>query len=58
MVIAQLHDICELHLRRWLRPDVDETVRTSALAHIFEFLDDPLDRDVLNEILALTRSLD
>ena len=58
MVIAQLHHICELHLRRWLRPDVDEAVRTRALAHIYEFLDDPLDRDVLNEILALTRSLD
>jgi fructosamine-3-kinase len=57
MVIAQLHHICELHLRRSLRPEVDETARTRALDHIYEFLDNPLDRGVIAEILSVTRSL-
>ncbi len=57
MLIAQLHHICELHLRRWLRPDIDETVRIRALAHIYEFLDDPLDRDVIAGIISVTRSV-
>jgi thiamine kinase-like enzyme len=58
MLIAQLHHICELHLRRWLQLGQDDAQRARALAHIHEFLDDPLDRDVLAEILAVTRSLD
>jgi hypothetical protein len=58
MVIAQLHHICELHLRRWLRPGLDNAERARALAHIDEFLDDPLDRGVLAEILAVIRYLD
>jgi hypothetical protein len=41
-----------------LRPDIDETVRTRALAHIYEFLDDPLDREVIAGTLAVIRSLD
>ena len=57
MLIPQLHHICELHLRRWLQPDVDETVRTRALDHIYEFLDDPLDRSVIAGLLSVTRSL-
>jgi hypothetical protein len=58
MLIAQLHHICETHLRRWLGPGLDAVERARALAHIYEFLDDPLDRDVLAEILAVTRSVD
>ena len=51
MVIAQLHHIGELHLRRWLQPGPDDAQRARALAHIHEFLDNPLDRDVIAEIL-------
>jgi aminoglycoside phosphotransferase (APT) family kinase protein len=58
MLIAQLHHICELDLRRWLGPGPDDVERASALAHLYEFLDDPFDRDVLTEILSVTRSLD
>ncbi|HEV2928928.1 MAG TPA: aminoglycoside phosphotransferase family protein [Propionibacteriaceae bacterium] len=58
MLIAQLHHIYELHLQRWLRPGLDDAERARALAHIHEFLDDPLDRNVLAQILAVTRSLD
>ena len=58
MLIAQLHHIGELHLRRWLQPRLDDAERARALAHIHEFLDDPLDRDVLSGILSVTRSLD
>jgi Ser/Thr protein kinase RdoA (MazF antagonist) len=58
MVIAQLHHICELHLRRWLQPGLIDVQRARALAHIQEFLNDPLDRGVLAEILSVTRSLD
>jgi hypothetical protein len=57
MLIAQLHHIGELHLRRWLQPGLDDAERARALAHIHEFLDDPLDRDVLHGILSVTRSL-
>ena len=57
MLIAQLHHICELHLRRWLQPGVDKVVRNRALDHIYEFLDDPFDRGGLNEILSVTRAL-
>jgi aminoglycoside phosphotransferase (APT) family kinase protein len=58
MLIAQLHHICELHLRRWLRPGLTDAERARALAHIDEFLDDPFDREVLDEILTIGRSLD
>jgi Ser/Thr protein kinase RdoA (MazF antagonist) len=58
MLIAQLHHICELHLRRWLGPDLNDTEKARALAHIHEFLDDPLDRSALAGILSVTRSLD
>jgi Ser/Thr protein kinase RdoA (MazF antagonist) len=58
MLIAQLHHICQLHLRRWLKPDLDDVARSRALSHIVEFLDDPLDRDVVTGILSATRSLD
>ena len=57
MLIAQLHHICELHLRRWLQPGLGDDERARALAHIYEFLNDPLDREVLNGILSVTRSL-
>jgi hypothetical protein len=58
MLIAQLHHIGELHLRRWLQPGLDDAGRARALAHIDEFLGDPLDRDVLAGILSVTRSID
>jgi thiamine kinase-like enzyme len=57
MLIAQLHHICQLHLRRWLRPGGSDVERARALAHIDEFLDDPLDRDVIAGILSVTRSV-
>ena len=35
-----------------------DVARARAVAHIVEFLDDPLDRDVVAAILSVTRSLD
>ena len=56
MVIAQLHHIGAMHLRRWLDPALATSARARALAGIEEFLDTPLDRAGIEENLAVTRS--
>ncbi len=56
MIIAQLHHIGEMHLRRWLDPALAATDRARALASVEEFLDYPLDRVGIEEILSVTRS--
>ena len=58
MVIAQLHHICQLHLRRWLQPASDDAARPRAIPYIYEYLDEPPDRKVLSEILSVTRAID
>jgi len=56
-VIAQLHHIGAMQLRRWLDPALAASERARALTSIAEFLDDPLDRAGVEEILDVTRSL-
>jgi len=57
MVIAQLHHIGAMHLRRWLDPALASGDRVRALAGIEEFLGYPLTRAGIEEILAVTQSL-
>ena len=57
MVIAQLHHIGARQLRRWLDPALAADERVRALAGIEEFLDNPLDRAGVEEILVITRSV-
>ncbi|HSU35547.1 MAG TPA: aminoglycoside phosphotransferase family protein [Propionibacteriaceae bacterium] len=57
MVIAQLHHIGAMQLRRWLNPGLAVNDRARATASIAEFLDTPLNRPGVEEILAVTRSL-
>jgi Ser/Thr protein kinase RdoA (MazF antagonist) len=54
-IIAQLHHIGAMQLRRWLDPARPASDRVRALASIAEFLDNPLDRAGIEEILAVTR---
>ena len=56
-IIAQLHHIGEMQLRRWLDPALTASARARALTSIEEFLDTPLNRAGIEEILAVTRSL-
>ena len=56
-IIAQLHHIGEMQLRRWLDPALTPSARARALTSIEEFLDTPLNRAGIEEILAVTRSL-
>jgi Ser/Thr protein kinase RdoA (MazF antagonist) len=56
-IIAQLHHIGEMQLRRWLDPALTRSARARALTSIEEFLDTPLNRAGIEEILAVTRSL-
>ena len=50
-IIAQLHHIGAMQLRRWLDPALTASDRARALASIEEFLDNPLDRAGIEEIL-------
>ena len=50
-VIAQLHHIGAMQLRRWLDPALAANDRARARASIAEFLDNPLDRAGIGEIL-------
>jgi hypothetical protein len=56
-IIAQLHHIGAMQLGRWLDPGLTTSARARALAGIEEFLDIPLNRAGIGEILAVTRSL-
>ena len=55
-IIAQLHHIGAMQLRRWLDPSLPASARARALAGIEEFLDNPLDRAAIEQILAVTQS--
>jgi hypothetical protein len=52
MAIAQIHHIAEMDCEAWLDPAASEQERQRHIPRVAEFIDRPLTRSVIDDILA------